>query len=386
MFNAKEIRAIATVSEPVLTAYLNTQDRTASVHPQVPVCLAWFRKQAASLSQTLPAPSAQKLQQQVARVERFLDGRHPEEKALVLFAGRETWRVLPLYASVTNELHWGAPSIGQLFRLLNQSDSYGVVVVDHQAARVFHYVLGEFNQLIQWRLKIDESQWKRKDVGPVSRERRQTLRGSNRDVFEHRLQEQYDRLYREIAENTVALLQQHNFAALFLVGSERLIGPIERNLRPATRERIVRVTANFGKFSMAKILRRLESLIADYHLNRQLADVEQLFAAARGTVTDADEALATLQDGALRTILVASDIRFPLRECTNCGLVNRSADPACPNCRGARRDVDLWDVLPELAAVHGTRVEFVGGKAARILTQAGGLAGWLRPAHQRAAS
>jgi hypothetical protein len=91
-----------------------------------------------------------------------------------------------------------------------------------------------------------------------------------------------------------------------------------------------------------------------------------------------DETLARVQDGSIRTLVLAADHDFNLRKCEKCGMVNRPSDLACTGCGGKRRNIALLDVLPSLAAEHGTKVQFVTGKAAHILTKAGGIAGWLR--------
>jgi hypothetical protein len=55
----------------------------------------------------------------------------------------------------------------------------------------------------------------------------------------------------------------------------------------------------------------------------------------------------------------------------------RSAEAYCPG--QATQQIPLSDVLPDLAAAHGARLEFVHGEAeSRLLTEFGGLAGLSR--------
>jgi Bacterial archaeo-eukaryotic release factor family 10 len=385
VLHVNEIQTIAASPVPILTVYLNTQNRNASRHPRVPNHLAWLRKESASLARTLLPRDAERFQQAVARVEQFLEGRHPEEKALAIFYGQETWTVIPMQTSIDNEIRWGKPAIGQLFRLLSEHNSYGVAVVDHQAARFFLFLLGELTQLGEKSFAIDESQWKRKDVGRVASERTRKAHGSDQDLVERRIEAQYERLFRETADQAVVLCKEHDLAAVFLVGPERLVGPIERKFPTAFRAQLISVIEDYGKFSPRGIRRRLEPLMADYEQKWQIAAVEQLLAADRGSVTDVDEALARLQDGTIRNLVVTADHDFQLRECAKCGTVNRFGDPVCASCGGERRNVALLDILPGLAAKLGTKVEFVSGEAAQILARAGGIAGWLRQTKRIAA-
>jgi Bacterial archaeo-eukaryotic release factor family 10 len=385
MLRANQLQAIAESPAPVLTVYINTQNRNAFRHPRLPDDLVWFRKEAVSLSRTLLPRDAEELHREVARVEQFLDGRHPEEKALAIFAGRKTWTVLPLHTSIDNEIRWGKPAIGQLFRLLGEHNSYGVAVLDHHAVRFFQFLLGELTELGEKSYDIDESQWKRKDVGRVASERTRKAHGSDQDLVERRLEAQYERLFRETADEVIALFKNHNLAVVFLVGPERLVGPLRKKFSSAFQARVVSVLEDLGKLSPSEIFRRLEPVMADYERKQQIAAVELLLAADYGSVTDVDETLARFQNGAIRVLVVAPDHDFQLRECTKCGAVSRSGDDACAPCGGKRRNIALLEILPGLATEHGTKVEFVTGEAAQILAKAGGIAGWLRQPKRTAA-
>jgi peptide subunit release factor 1 (eRF1) len=92
-----------------------------------------------------------------------------------------------------------------------------------------------------------------------------------------------------------------------------------------------------------------------------------------------------LQGGTLRNITVTSGHDFHLRKCTKCGLVSRSSDRGCASCGGERKNIELLDVLPEYAAVHGTHVEFVTDEAGQMLAKVGGAAGWIRQPKKAAA-
>ena len=378
MSHSEQIQSLADLPLPILTVFVNTQNRNASRHPRVPVHDTWFRRTASEISQTLSTDEEALFQIQVGRIDHFLEGRHPEEKALVIFAGRETWNVIPLQSGVENEIRWGKPAVGQLFRLLHEHPPYGIVVIDHRAARFFQFFLGEFTKLGEKRFEIDKSEWKEKDLGHVAGEKIRKTRGTNRDLFEHRVEAQYEHLCREAADQAMALAKQRDFAAVFLTGLEPLVGPILKKFPRSFKAEVVLVPEDCGKFSPNRILRRLAPLMADFEQKRQIAEVEQLLAAGPGTLTEADEILARLQGGSIRAIVVAAGHDFHLRECEKCASVNRSSDPVCATCGGKRRTIALLDILPSLAAEQDTKVEFVTGKAAQLLASAGGIAGWLR--------
>jgi Bacterial archaeo-eukaryotic release factor family 10 len=347
--------------------------------------VTWLLKKAASTSRTLLPPDVERFLHEVAHVEKFLEGRHPEEKALAIFAGPKTWTVFPLQIAVENELTWDHPAISQLFWLLHERKSCCIVAVDHRAARFFAYSQGELTELAAKQFEVDRSQWKRKSLGHLTRSRMQTMRGPYPDRFEHRMEVQYARLCRETAEQAATLSKQYGLTHVFLAGPDRLIRRMRTQFPPAFGESVCLVPEDLGNFSPKELLQRLEPIIVEYEQKRQIAAVTQLLSADNGTETDLDQTLAQLQNGRVRSVVVSRDFDLDLRQCTKCGLASRAADPVCASCAGERRKVAFRKILPALLVAHDTEVEIVTGEAARMLERAGGIGGWLRQAKVTAA-
>src|SRR5271169_3959231 len=113
MPDADQIEALERISETVLTVYLNTQPGDEARHLFVPESLKWLRKEVKSISESLKAAERSQFKTQWNRMETFITGRHPQEKALILFAGPNTWQLVPLPITVENEVRWGRPAISQ---------------------------------------------------------------------------------------------------------------------------------------------------------------------------------------------------------------------------------------------------------------------------------
>ena len=378
MLHAEKVQEIAVLSPPILSAYFNTKPEDASRHPRVSPSMAWLQKEGTLICNTLAPPDADQFLREFRRVEEFIRDRHPEEKALAIFVGSATWFVFPLQVAVKDELAWGQPAIGQLFRLLHEHKPCCVVSIDHHAARFFVYSLGELAKLGEKKFEVDSSQWKEKNVSHVASGSPQKMRGPYPDRFEHHLEEQYARLCRETVEQVVALSKHNGFGHIFLAGPGRLIGPMQAQF-PRTFEKSVRlVREDLGNFSPRELLQRLEPIIAADEQERQMTEVTRLLAAENGAVVDADEMLAMLQKGTIRSVVVSRDLDLDLRQCADCGLASSAADPVCAVCAGIRRKVAYDEVLPVLLAAHNTDVEIVSGEAARKLELMGGIGGWLR--------
>jgi len=374
----EKLQALAQLPSPVLTLYLNTASGDPSRHPRVAASADWLQKEAGNIARGLSWRDAKIFLRQVNRVKRFFENRIPKERALVLFAAPKHWRLLPLPFAVDNQLHWGEPSLGQLVRLANMHKSYGVVVIDHQGVRFFGHSMDGLLQLAHRSFQIDASQWKQKDFGHISSERIRKTRGEDHDLYEARIEAQFARLCRETAAQASDLSTQHGFAALFLVGPDRMIRNIRAKLAHPISESAMLVAENLGKFSAAQVLKRLQPVMEDYEQAKQLALVTQLLDAGATATVGPDETLSRLQKGTVRMLVVSSDLNMDLRQCERCGLANRSGDPLCADCKGALRKVTFQELLPTLLTAHNVTVEFVHGPAAALLRRSGGIAGWLR--------
>jgi len=381
-----EFKEFRELPAPVLTLFLNITAADASRHPLVPPSLAWFEEQSAATAEALPAPERKAFERQADRIRRFLVGRHAHEHAVVVFAGPQTWKEISLQVSVENELQWGQPAIGQLVRLRCEYPAYGVIVLDHSEARFLAYRFGELAQLAETKFEIDRSAWKRKDQGHVMSEGIRKTRGSQRDVYERRLEAQYDRLCRRTADQALQFSLRYCLSGTFLVGPERLIREIHQNLASPFRDSVVLVSENLRRASLRALLQRLQPSFAAYKLHCEMSAVESLQEQARhGTITNPDETLAQLQEGKIYRLAVAQGFDPELQQCTVCATASRSADPVCSLCRGPRKKTTLRTLLARSLAAGDVRIDFVSGTAAELLMRSGGLGGWVRPARASAA-
>ena len=380
------IQTCATLPSPVLTAFLNTSGNDASRHPQVRADLSWLLSAADTLRRALPHHDAKAFEREVKRIQRFLKERRPAEKAVVIFAGAKTWKLIPLQALVTDELRWGKPHVAPLLPLLNGHRRYGVVVMDHMVARHFEFANDHLTLLGTKPLEIDASQWKRKEHTRVATERVQNSRGPLRDLYEHRIEARYRRLCHEVAAEAAALCKAKELDGLFLVGPDRLIQAVKEKVPPALAGSTVLVRENLGQSSPRQLQRRLQPAVDGYEQEQQLSAVKVLQSSGRAAVTDPDEVLAHLQNGRIRSLLITRDLKLDLRQCPRCRLATSAADRACAECGAARQEISLGELLAEVLLTQAVKFEFVQGDAAELLRRTGGLGGWLRAGRAAAAS
>lgn len=376
MLKANQLQSLSQLPAPVLTAYLHTSPAKAHQHGVLSSSLAWLSSEGQSLGKGLPPAERTLFGKELARIEEFLQNRTPRGRSLVVFAGPRAWEMILLQVEVDNELRWGTPALSQLLRL-GEHKPYCMVVVDRAGARFFRYSLGEMTELNEKRFTIDISQWKKKELGHVTGQGVRKTRGSKRNMFEHRMDAQYSRLFREVAQKTTELRDKLGLAAVFLVGSGHFIKPLQAEFPAEFGMPVVPVQEDLARVSRVTLLKHMEPRIVEWEQAHERELVSTVLDADRSTVLGIDETLAQLQKGKIRAMVVAQNLDATLRQCISCSRTDRSSDPVCPSCGSGRVEVGLREVLPELARRYDAEVTYVSGEAAEKLKKAGGMAAWL---------
>ncbi len=253
-----------------------------------------------------------------------------------------------------------------------------VLVLDRKRARLFRFTCDEMRQFFEQEFAVDFSQWKKKSLGHVTSERTETMRGSQRDAYEHRIEVQYRRFCDEVAKKIAGLCVDLNSSMLFLVGDKRLTSEVQEKMPAPFYDRVMLVPLDLAGLPAPELHQHLQHAILESREKCENDLVRRLLSDSQHTVIGIDETLAQIQKGRVRTILLTDNLHGDIRECPGCGLMSRSADPVCPDCRKQRRLLDLRAAILELARINKAGVHIVSGAASNQLDEAGGLGGWLR--------
>jgi hypothetical protein len=377
MITRNLLESLSRLPSPLLTAYVRTTPDEATLQGAAPRYLHSLKEEGRSIAESLAPEERETFSKQLERVMEFLSQKPKSHGSLVIFAGPSVWEVVP-QAEVRNELSWGKPSLAQLFWLAGEHKQYGIVAVDRKGARFFQYSLGEIVEGEEKKFAIDISGWRQKDLGKVTGEGLAKTHGTQRDVFDKRVENQYVRLCRETAQQAAAFFLGKELAAIFLVGPDKLIAAIEAKFPRNCRLPIVRDDQDLARLSPPELLAHLEPRIAGWEREHQKALVAALSEDARGAIVGFEETLLQLQRGMVRTLVLARDFDALLHQCRECSWKGRCADRVCPVCEGATDDATLREVLPETLLKHTVELEIINDEPAERLKQMGGMAGWLR--------
>jgi hypothetical protein len=377
MLSTVFLESLSQLPSPLITAYVRTTPEEASLQGSEPKYLHFVKDEGKSVAQGLPSDEQELFSKALERVMEFLS-RPKSHGSLVIFAGPSTWQVVPLQVEVKDELSWGKASLAQLVWLTGEHKPYGIVEVDHKGARFFRYFLREVVEGPEKTFTIEISGWKKKDLGHVTREGMAITHGTQRDVFDKRMENQYVRLCSQTAQQAATFFVNNHPAAIFLIGPDKLTAAIEAKFPRIFRLPFVRDDQDLARVSPPELLKHLEPRIANWEREHQKALVTALTEDARGAIAGVDETFTQLQRGRIRTLVLARDLDAVLHQCVQCGWTDRSGDQVCPLCGAERRTATPREVLPAFLLKHQVDLEIVSGEPAERLKRMGGMAGWLR--------
>jgi len=380
MLDQKQVQSLPQLTPPVLTAYLDTNPANARNQGQPPGYIIYLKSRGRVIAGRGLGDEQKLCKEQLKRVEEHLRREPPRSRGVLVIAGPDAWNVLPLQIDVEDELHWGRPSLTQLLWLLDENRPCGGVILDRSGARFYRLWMGEAEEQQAAEFRVDTSKWRSKDLMPPGHPGMQKMRGSQRDVFEQRIEAQYAKFYREAAERIRRWAERESLDPVVLAGPNEVVEPVWGELPRSLQERAAMLKADLGHASAADVHARLEPAAQSWKREYELSMVGRIIDQRNGlrAVAGMDETLTQVQLGGARQLVVVRGLGGKLRQCARCGWTDRAADAECAYCGGERHVVALRAVIPELARKYDVPVHVVGGEAASRLREAGGIGAWLR--------
>ena len=378
MLKPSTIQSLPELPAPLLTIYLDTNPAKQMIRGLKPDYVTRFESQAKLIAQAVPTVELPIFLEQVQRADAYLRDHPLQCRGVVIFAGLDTWELIPLQVEVEDEVHWGTPALAQLFWLLDEHKPHGIVLVGQKRAQLFLWWLGEMLELEEKEFRMEPS--KVKEMGPVSRAAGvRVSRGTDHDVYEHHVDAQYAHYHKQIAKDVDRWCAAEHLDSLFVVGLVEMAKGIWRELPPGLREKTTVIEKDLVWVeSRIELEKRIEPFVERHEREREVVLVGGLLGDSRAVVIGIDETLVQLQQGRIRNLAVVKGLDGSLQQCLKCSWADRTQDPACPACGGERQVVRLREVLPQLARRYNVAVEVVSGEAARTLQEAGGIGAWLR--------
>ncbi len=202
--------------------------------------------------------------------------------------------------------------------------------------------------------------------------------GAEGDHYERHIEASVIRFYKHNVSVLEKLVAAWHIDELIFIGPNEDTRFFENYLPKALRQRVIGHAPSLPKPapSAGEVLQKVAPIIEEKMQATERALLDEIRDVGRWTIPTV---LNDLQMGRLHLLVAPWKVKGDVLRCAR-GLVvedQRAAEAYCPG--QATQQVALRDVLPDLAAAHGARLEFVHGEAeSRLLSEFGGLAGLSR--------
>jgi hypothetical protein len=300
---------------------------------------------------------------------------HPEARTLAIFAGEDSlFEIYRLQVDVPESFRWGDPFVAPLTLLLDEYEPYGAAVLDAESFRYF--VVSPLSS-VHGEEEMKANGFSEVDVHPSEPYPRG---GTDFEPASHRTEAHVHRFYKELGELTRDVTFREGVQRLILAGPRERTAEFRRTLPNELHDRIVVEEHLEVGAPEGELLDRLEAVWerAEYEREKELLDEIR----ERG-VRSLDETVAALQEeNRVYHLAVLWELDAEIRWCDNDQLAIREATrEECPFCGQQTRLRPLTDVLVDLAAARGARLDFIRGENENSDTlhdEFGGIAGLTR--------
>ncbi len=333
MFDDRDLRELLEFSapEPVLSVYLNTDPQQGNADA--------YRLRLRTMLKEV------KLPEDVAVVEQYFSQVYDwSGRSVAVFscAPQQFFRAFPLAIALQDQVHVGGrPSIKPLTNLVDNYGGYGVVLVDQQGARLFHFHLGE---LREQEGVLGESVKRTKRGGSSSlRGRRGGSAGQTRAV-----EATVERNMKESAEFAAEFFEQNRVRRILIGATDDNIAMFRSELPKAWQSLVVGTFHASMNAAHTEVLTHALEIGQQNERRREQRLVENIITnAAKGNqaVAGLGATLEMVNAKRVQTLVIADGYRQPGYRCPDCELLSVKADLNCGGC-GKKTEL-VEDVIEE---------------------------------------
>jgi peptide subunit release factor 1 (eRF1) len=361
----KELAEFRTEESPVLSVYLDadTTRRTAEQYRLV-------------LRSMLKSVADEATRQDIEAVEEYVDLEYDGQgKGLAIFSAQDFWRAYSLAFPVGDAVHVSPqPYIKPLADYLDAYDSYGVVLVDREGARLFLFNQGALEDATGM-LGEELKEYTHDATGRGGRSGRGSGLGKAPGL-DSRIDQVALRNLRDVVHLTQRFYSAGRCDRIILGGTDenraRFMSMLPRDLQ----SKVIGDMAIDMYASPAEVLERSMDIIQRSVAERKAALVRGMITAARkgsGSLGLADT-LVAMQEQRVQTLVISEGYSASGYTCEHCGYLTLRESGECPACGGPTRMVqDVVDLLVHRAIAMGLEVVFVEDEALEAVGSIGSI-------------
>jgi len=310
------------------------------------------------------------------RVREYVEAEtHPRARTLVLFAAEDgLFEVYRLHVDVPESFRWGDPYVAPLTLVMDEYEPYGAAVLD--AERFRYFVVSPLASPREGE-EVKANGFRELDVHPRQPYPRS---GTDFEPASRRTEAHIHRFYNELGKLTRDVTFREGVRRLILAGPRERTAEFRETLPNELKDRVVAEEHIDLGAPEGELLDRLEAIRERAEHERERELLEEI---RESGVRGLDETIAALQEeNRVYHLAALWDLEGEIRWCDNDRLAIRDTTAEeCPFCGQKTRMRPLTDVLVDLAAARGARLDFMLGENENTDTlrdEFGGLAGLTR--------
>ena len=293
--------------------------------------------------------------------------REKGQKGLAVFASKihNFFRAYKLGLPVENLLIVDtSPYIRPLARLIDEYETFGLVLLDSQRAKIFVVSSGR----IGYKKKKAKDIMNRHKKGGMSQARFQRLR---KGAVNHFL--------KVVSEDVKKLFSNHDVVKIVIAGPGSAKIMLKTFLPNEIKSKIVdTIDVDFDEAEGRLVSKAEESVLKDEketsekNVSRLKDEILRNGLAVYGLKETGD----AVRNGQIALLLVSKDYKIKGWICESCQAVDSGIKKKCPYCGSRTSEVDVIEEIIEFAERADTKIEFV--EDSLILKELGGVGGLLR--------
>lgn len=309
----------------------------------------------------------QRFDAECRRVREFLSGYVPKGKALVVFSDskQDFWWQRDLQVELPTGARWSAqPWVRPLLEVIEETDRFGVVLIDKQRARI---LAGDASGIEQQAEIVSDVPNKHATTGT---DHIWSQGQMDRDHTKHVLWHA-----KRVTDELALVVDRLKLGRIVIGGPVEATSVFTSALPKRLQQMIIgTITApvDAGQDRLAAELRVVQER-AEHEDEAKLVDA-MITAAMKGdrAVLGVPGTLSAIQEGRVYKMIVATDFRVAGKECSSCHVLVSEGGEKCAFCDGNLEPApDLINRASHRVLDTGGKVQLVNGDAAAKLGDAG---------------
>jgi hypothetical protein len=297
----------------IVSVSLDVDPRRPEHRAAKPGYLIWLRGAMRALLTRVPREARTQAETDAARILAAVEQHATRARAgrgLALYAAPGLWTRHVLPVPIQNRVAYGTPSVLPLLDALDAYEAYGILIVDHERARMLVAYLGETTVVEDDALELHRETWRFKAGRPPTLSRLVGVgagRGAHAEPFEARIAHQQQGFWAGVAGATDRLMRDRRIGHLVISGSVEAAAEVRRSLPESRAQQVVGfVPLPAAGADLREIQERTLPVVQAARARRDADLVAALLdrAAHRSAVLGKAATLAALDAGRAMTVVV----------------------------------------------------------------------------------